>query len=154
MSSEINSGMKSQSSAGNIDIKSYIFKVLAYWQLFVITLVIAFIIAKFMNGYKEKLYSLNAVISVKAENNPLFSTGTNIAFNWGGSSDALETVKVVIRSRTHNEKVVDSLNFYIDYLIDGMYRKEDVYGKTPFIINLDKTKPQLYNKLIQIEVIA
>lgn len=142
------------STANSIDIKTYAFKVFSYWKLFVVTIIIGLIIAKFMNGYKEKVYSLNTVISVKEENNPLFSTGTNIAFNWGGESDAMGTVKVVLTSRTHNEKVVDALQFYIDYLKEGRYRLEDVYGSTPFKIVIEKDKPQLYNKLIKIEGIS
>ena len=61
------------SSAPNIDIKGYFFKVLAYWKLFLVTITIALIVAKFMNGYKAKRYSLDTTISVKEENNPLFS---------------------------------------------------------------------------------
>ena len=99
------------STQNSIDVKLYFFKVLAYWKLFIVTVIIGLIIAKFMNGYKEKIYSLNTVISVKEENNPLFSTGTNIAFNWGGESDAIGTVKVILSPRTHNEKGVDALKF-------------------------------------------
>ena len=137
----------------NIDIKSYIFKVISYWKLFLVTIVIALIIAKFMNGYKQKRYSLDTTISVKEENNPLFSTGTNLTFNWGGESNSLGTVKIILRSRAHNEKVVDSLQFYINYLKDGTYRKEDVYGKTPFKIKLQLDKPQIYGKQIKIEAV-
>ena len=136
----------------NIDVKGYVFKVLSYWKLFFVTIVIALIVAKFMNDYKTKVYNLNTVISVKEENNPLFSTGTNIAFNWGGASDAVETIKVVLTSRTHNEKVVRKLNFFINYLKEGRYRLEDVYGYTPFVVDLDTSKPQLYGQLIQVEI--
>ena len=145
---------ESNSHQNSIDIKSYAFKLLAYWKLFIITVIIGLIVAKFLNGYKEKVYSLSTVISVKEENNPLFSTGTNIAFNWGGESNEIGTVKVILKSRTHNEKVVKSLQFYIDYLKEGRYRLEDVYGSTPFNIKVELDKPQLYNKPIKIEGIG
>ena len=151
MSINNNSDNNQQNS---IDIKAYAFTILSYWQLFVVTIVIGLIVARFLNGYNEKIYSLNTVISVKEENNPLFSTGTNIAFNWGGESDAIGTVKVILGSRTHNEKVVDSLQFYIGYFKDGKYRLEDVYGKTPFDIKIDFDSPQLYSKLIKIEPLS
>ena len=79
-----------------------------------------------MNGYKQKRYSLSTMISVKEETNPLFSTGTNLTFNWGGASDLLETVKVILNSRSHTEKVVTKLRFYVEYLQDGRYFLEDV----------------------------
>ena len=61
---------------------------------------------------------------------------------------------VIFGSRTHNEKVVDSLQFYIGYFKDGKYRLEDVYGKTPFDIKIDFDSPQLYSKLIKIEPLS
>ena len=76
------------------DVKYYMFKVLGYWQLVVVTIIIALIVARFLNGYREKLYSMDTVVSIKEENNPLFSTGTNLTLNWGGASDLLETVKI------------------------------------------------------------
>ena len=137
------SKLNSASTQNNLDIKLYIFKVIAYWKLFLVTIIISLIVAKFLNGYKQKRYSLGTIISVKEENNPLFSTGTNIAFNWGGASDEIETVKVILKSRSHNEKVVKKLNFYINYLQEGRYRMEDVYGHTPFTVDLNIKKPQI-----------
>ena len=77
-------GLKNKTSKNkeNIDYKSFILYLLYYWKLFVITVITAIIIAKFMNGFLEEQYRLSSLISVKEETNPLFSTGTNIAFNW------------------------------------------------------------------------
>jgi len=136
----------------NIDLKSYVYKVISYWKLFFVAIVISLVIANFMNGYKPKKYSLSTVISVKEENNPLFSTGTNIAFNWGGASDEIETIKIILGSRSHNEKVVKKLNFFINYLKEGKYRLEDVYGYTPFTVDLKTDSPQLYGKLLKIDI--
>ncbi|WP_299064777.1 polysaccharide biosynthesis tyrosine autokinase [uncultured Polaribacter sp.] len=150
MDNKIN--FKAPTIQNSIDIKSYIYKIISYWKLFLVTIITALIIANFMSGYVEKKYSLNTIISVKEENNPLFSTGTNIAFNWGGASDEIETIKVILGSRSHNEKVVEKLKFYIAYLKEGRYRMEDVFGYTPFTVNLKTDKPQLYNKLIKVEI--
>ena len=117
-----------------------------------VTIIISCAVANFMNDYQQKKYNLSTTISVKEENNPLFSTGTNIAFNWGGASDEIETIKVIIGSRSHNEKVVRKLNFFINYLKEGSYRMEDMYGYTPFTVNLHTDKPQLYNKLLKVEL--
>lgn len=127
---------------------------MSYWKLFLVTVTISLIVARFLNGYKQKSYSLDTIISVKEENNPLFSTGTNIAFNWGGESNEMGTVKIILNSRSHNEKVIDTLQFYIDYLQEGRYRQDDVYGRTPFKIKIDIDKPQIFDKLIKIEVVS
>ncbi|MBL4605253.1 MAG: hypothetical protein JKY02_06230 [Flavobacteriaceae bacterium] len=153
MSNNSNISTSNSEQQSSFDVKYYIFKIFGYWQLFLVTIIIALIVARFMNGYRQKRFSLNTMISVKEENNPLFSTGTNLTFNWGGASDVIETVKVMLNSRSHNEKVVSELQFYVDYLQEGKYRKEDVYGKTPFRIKVDTTGYQLYGKLIKIETI-
>ena len=138
----------------HIDLRFYILKLISYWKLFSITILTALIVANFLNGYKQKKYTLSTIISIKEENNPLFSTGTNIAFNWGGASDEIESIKVILNSRSHNEKVVKKTSFFVSYLKEGEYRNEDIYGYTPFTVKLQTDKPQLLNKLLKIEIVG
>ncbi|PCH50531.1 MAG: hypothetical protein COC22_05755, partial [Flavobacteriaceae bacterium] len=135
------------------DIKDYLFRILANWKWFLFSIIIAFGIAYYFNISTEKIYGLQTTIAVKEKQNPLFSSGTNIAFNWGGVSDKVESIRKALISRTHNEKVVKELKFYIEYLKDGRFRTEDVYGKTNFVITLQPNQYQLLNKLIKIDFI-
>ena len=135
------------------DIKGYFFRVLSNWRLFLITIPIALAVAYYVNISTERIYSLHSTIAVKEKQNPLFSTGTNIAFNWGGVSDKVESIRRVLSSRSHNEKVVRELEYYIDYLRQGRFRVEDVYGDTPFLVKLKTDKFQFTNTIITIEFI-
>ncbi|MFK5957398.1 MAG: hypothetical protein QM495_00850, partial [Lutibacter sp.] len=135
------------------DIKDYIFRVLANWKWFLFAILIALGIAYYFNISAEKIYGLETTIEVKEKQNPLFASGTNIAFNWGGVSDKVESIRKSLISRTHNEKVVKELKFYIEYLKEGRFRKEDVYGKVDFEINLQPNQYQLLNTLIKINFI-
>lgn len=135
------------------DIKEYFFRILAYWKWFLITVPIGIAIAYYVNISAEKLYTLNASILVKEQQNPLFSTGTNIAFNWGGVSDKVESIRRYLRTRTHNEEVVKALQFYVEYLQEGRFRINDVYGNTPFNVVLEPNQYQLINTLIKIDFI-
>lgn len=135
------------------DIKDYLFRILANWKWFLFSIIIALGIAYYFNISTEKIYGLQTTIAVKEKQNPLFASGTNIAFNWGGVSDKVESIRKALISRTHNEKVVKELKFYIEYLKDGRYRTEDVYGKTNFVINLQPNQYQLLNTLIKIDFI-
>ena len=112
------------------DIKDYLIRIISNWKWFVLTIAIAMIIAFYVNLSSPKIYGLKATISVKEKSNPLFSSGTNIAFNWGGVSDQVESIRKALTTRSHNEKVVKELEFYIDYLKEGRFRNEDVYGET------------------------
>lgn len=138
----------------SFDIKEYLFKVLSYWKIFLITIVFALFIAKIVNMRSQKIYNLKSLITVNDEQNPLFSSSTNIAFNWGGPSDKVETIIAILKSRSHNEKVVNDLELYIDYLVDGNYRKKNIYGDVPFRINLDTLEYQLQGNDIKLEFIG
>ena len=141
-------------SKGSIsDIKKYIFRVLANWKWFLLTIPIALSFAHYKNISTQRIYGLNSTISIKEKQNPLFASGTSIAFNWGGTSDQVESIKRVLSSRSHNEQVLKDLQFYIQYLKEGRFRIEDAYGETPFVVRLEKDKFQLLNTIIKIDFI-
>src|SRR5690606_15885911 len=51
----------------------------------------------------------------------------------------------ILRSRSHNEEVVERLQFYINYQQDGEYQKVNAYGFTPFIVKADTAGFQALN---------
>ena len=130
------------------DFRGFIIKLLSYWPLFLISLAIAFGIAYYINVRKLPVYAISNVISIKDDQNPFFTSNTSLTFNWGGTTDKVNTALITLKSRTHNEKVVDRLQYYLNYLVDGKYQKEDAYKKTPFYIKVDTSQPQILNKHI------
>lgn len=133
------------------NIKDYIFRIVSNWKWFVSAIIIAMCAAYYVNLSTLKEYGLRTTILVKEKQNPLFSSGTNIAFNWGGVSDKVESIRKALITRSHNEKVVKELDFYIEYLEEGRFRFEDVYGSVPFKLKLQPNQFQLINTLIKIE---
>ncbi|AWG25355.1 polysaccharide biosynthesis tyrosine autokinase [Flavobacterium kingsejongi] len=137
----------------NFDFKGFLLKILSYWKWFIVSLIITFTIAYQINIRKEKIYGMESLIVIKDENNALFSSSTNLVFNWGGTSDKVQAVITTLKSRLHNEAVVQNLNFYIKYLKTGEYNLQDAYGEVPFYVVIDKTKPQLSGRLIKVRFI-
>lgn len=136
------------------DIKEYFFKIVDHWKLILITVLLGLIIANVVNRRAQRIYNLKSTITVSDEQNPLFTSSTNIAFNWGGPSDKVENIISILQSRTHNEKVVKRLKYYIEYYKEGKYRKEDIYGKNPFIVILDSLGYQLQGTFIQLDFLT
>ncbi|MDD5149978.1 MAG: polysaccharide biosynthesis tyrosine autokinase [Flavobacterium sp.] len=136
------------------DFKGFLIKIGSYWKWFLLSLLIAFTIAYEVNIRKEKIYGMETLISVKEETNPLFTSNTSLVFNWGGSSDQVQTISTTLQSRSHNELVVDKLQYYIGYLAQGKYNLVDAYGAVPFYVNIDKTKGQLAGKLISVKFLS
>ncbi|PBJ13890.1 polysaccharide biosynthesis tyrosine autokinase [Flavobacterium sp. ACN6] len=138
----------------NFDFKGLLLKIVSYWKWFLISLIIALTIAYQVNIRKEKIYGMQTMISIKEESNPFFTSNTSLVFNWGGISDQVNGISTILKSRSHNELVVDKLQFYIDYLEQGKYNLIDSYGAVPFYVNIDKSKGQLANALIKIKFLS
>lgn len=133
------------------DIKGFLIKLLGYWRWFVVCIILFMIIAYQINIRKEKIYALEALITIKEEKSPLLSSSTNVIFNWGGGSDKQQEVITMFTSRHHNEQVVEKLEYYIDYLSRNKYNYVDAYGNVPFYVELQKDKPQAMGQLIKIK---
>jgi len=138
----------------NFDFKGFLLKIASYWKWFLASLIVAFTIAYQVNIRKEKIYAMQTLISIKEESNPFFTSNTSLVFNWGGISDQVNGIKTILQSRSHNELVVNKMQFYIDYLQQGKYNLTDAYGAVPFYINIDKAKGQVVNTLIGIKFLS
>jgi len=136
------------------DFKGFLLKIGSYWKWFILSLLITFTIAYQVNIRKEKIYAMETLISVKEENNPLFTSNTSLVFNWGGTSDQVQAISTTLQSRSHNELVVDKLQYYISYLAQGKYNLVDAYGAVPFYVDIDKNKGQLAGSLIKIKFLS
>jgi uncharacterized protein involved in exopolysaccharide biosynthesis len=90
--------------------------------------------------FVKKKYTAWIRLFLKEESNPLFTSNTSLVFNWGGTSDQVQTITTTLQSRSHNELVVDKLQFYINYLVQGEYNLIDGYGSVPFHVTIDKSK--------------
>jgi succinoglycan biosynthesis transport protein ExoP len=138
----------------SFDFKGFLIKTLSYWKWFVLGLAVCMYTAYYINLRKQPLYSLDTTIAVQEQTNPLFTSNTSLTFNWGGTSDKVQSTATTLKSRSHNEIVVDKLDFYIDYTQQAEYYTKDVYGYTPFIIKIEKNKNQIYGSPIQVKVIS
>lgn len=138
----------------SFDFKGFLLKIASYWKWFLLSLVIALTIAYQVNIRKEKIYGMQTMIAIKEESNPFFTSNTSLVFNWGGVSDKVNGISTIFQSRSHNEQVVDKLQFYIDYLEQGKYNLIDSYGAVPFYVDIDKTKGQLANTLIAVKFLS
>lgn len=138
----------------SFDFKGFLIKTISYWKWFVVGLIIAFSIAHQVNVRKQKIYGIETTIAVKEENNPFFTSNTSLVFNWGGTSDKVQMISTTLKSRSHNELVVDRLEFYIDYLKQTKYFLQDVYGEVPFKVSIDKSKNQLLDQFVKVKMIT
>jgi hypothetical protein len=138
-------------SKNSFDFKSFLIKILSYWKWFIVSLIITFSIAHQVNIRKQKIYGIDTTIAIKEENNQLFTSNTSLIFNWGGTSDKVQSISTILKSRSHNEFVVNELNYFIDYFVKTDYYFQDVFGQVPFKIIPNKAENQLYQTFIKVK---
>ena len=136
------------------DFKGFLINTASYWKWFLFGLLFCLTVAYQVNIRKQKIYSLDTTIAIKEQDNPLFTSNTSLVFNWGGASDQVQNIATTIKSRSHNELVVDKLQFYIEYLKQQKYFVEDVYGSAPFTVNIDKSKNQILESPITVKFLS
>ena len=140
----------SESGTSSFDIKKFLFRALSYWKFFALLLAVGVFYVYQKNIREEFSYQLGTKISIEDDSNPLFTSSASLTFNWGGVTSKVQTTIVTLKSRSHHEKVVDRLEFYKSYLVQGRFRKQDIYKEAPFRFDHDYNFPQLINMPIQI----
>ncbi|TYB80175.1 polysaccharide biosynthesis tyrosine autokinase [Bizionia saleffrena] len=143
----------SESSPSTFDIKAFLYKTLSYWKLFILCIGIGLFIVYQQNIRTQQSYKLGTQISIEDDNNPLFSANTSLTFNWGGVSGKVKTIITTLQSRSHHEKVVDNLQFYITYLKQARFRKDDIYKAAPFTFTLLPNTSQVLNVPVRISIV-
>src|SRR5690554_5071975 len=132
------------------DFKGYLYSLLNHWPLFLISFIIAFATAYYINVRKLPIFLIENLVSIRDDQNPFFTTNTSLTFNWGGTTDKVNTSVITLKSRSHNEKVVDRLQYYLTYLREGKYQWLDAYKQTPFTVNVDTSQWQVLDVPIKI----
>lgn len=131
------------------DFRGFLYRLLHHWPLFLISILISFSVAYYINVRKLPIYKMENLVAIKDEQNPFFTTNTSLVFNWGGTTDKVNTSVITLASRSHNEKVVERLQYYLTYLRDGKYQQIDAYKQTPFFIEVDTMQPQMLDEQIK-----
>ena len=125
-----------------IDIKEIFFKLLSHWKLFFVVVVISLTISVIINRYATNIFRLSTLINIKESENPLATSSMNLMFKWGGTSELVQSHIAILKSRRHNLKVIDRLNLEVEYYSAGRVKMIKSYGKSPFIIEFDKSHVQ------------
>lgn len=137
-------------SAPAFDIKAFLLKALSYWKLFLICVGIGLFIVYQQNIRKQQSYKLSTKISLQEDKNPLFSSNTSLTFNYGGISGKVQTIINTLQSRSLHEQIVDNLQFYVTYLKQSRFRKDDIYKNAPFRFVVDTTQYQVLNTPVKV----
>ena len=133
-----------------IDLKKYLYLFLEYWYLFLLITFVTVGIAWFINSNQVREYKVAASLLIedeKSQVNP-WGTGTGGAdvtsgFGLFPSMKNLQNQTLILQSYSQVMRTIKALDFEVTYLKDELIRDKEVYHASPYIIEFDRSRPQL-----------
>lgn len=126
-------------SDDGINFKKLLSEVTRLWYLVVIGVAISLGVAYVINKFAIPEYSTFSHFHISNENNPL--SGVDLVIDPIGagkkSNGSVDKLVAVLKSRKHNEKVVDRLNLDISYFSNSGFVPLDIYKSSPFEVIVD-----------------
>ena len=117
-----------------INLKEELFKYLAHWRWFVLSVFVSLILAFLYLKFTPKSYSVSTKILIKDEKSNDLANQLS-AFSemslLGNSKNNIENEVEILKSRTLIYNTLDSLNLNIQYLDTSEVIEKDLYKKSP-----------------------
>jgi capsular exopolysaccharide synthesis family protein len=129
----------------SINIKAYLIKLLRYWYVYPITLLISFIIAFFIIKTKHPVYRVTTSILIKDEQS-LMDPETvlqNAVSPFSSADYKLQNEIQILKSYELTKRTIQQLDFSVSYFKEEKFLARELYKNTPFIVRFDPAHPQL-----------
>lgn len=129
-----------------------IFKMLEKWYLFAIFVVLALVIAFFVNRYAAPRYEATASLLIKTNNGMMSNLDMTTMFRGNGNEDFQNAIGT-IQSYTITKQTLKAMNMYVSYYQKLNFRYNDIYTDSPFEVMLDITKPQPTGLTLEVKML-
>lgn len=138
------------------DWKDWLFKILRYWYLFVIGVIIALCASYLKNRSWLPTYQTTGTILIEEYGGNRMSYGSQSLLQGFGVDPGYRNINnqvIMLGSYDLLCRVVDSLPFMnIDYKTIGRFKKRNLYTSTPIIIETTRIHPEAYGMNFQIQL--
>ena len=137
----------------SIDIRDFLLKMLGYWHYFVISLIVAIMLAFLINRVTTRVYQIKTTLLVQEEQSMLdakFAVGMNL-YN---SSYRLYNEIGILKSYTLTQRALKHLDFTVGYYTSQHMLERELYHECPFRVVLDSTTAQPLFTEIHIEILS
>jgi capsular exopolysaccharide synthesis family protein len=111
------------------DLKTEVFKYLPFWYLFVIGVIVALVGVNVYLRYQSNIYQSKTVIKLLDDSNSDFKMPTSGVNFFMRNKVNIENEKEIIKSNRLIAKVVQELQLYNQFFVEGNIRVSEVYGK-------------------------
>ncbi|WP_026474944.1 GumC family protein [Alkaliflexus imshenetskii] len=127
----------------NIDFKKLFFKILRYWYIYPVFILIALIAAFASYKTTVPLYriSVQLLISDAGEAAPRVGVGDNALPGISlGNQSHMENQLIILTSRRQIERTLRQLDFEVSYFRESIFRPQEIYNYSPFRVIIDSSE--------------
>ncbi|WP_083925254.1 GumC family protein [Flexithrix dorotheae] len=150
-----NTSYVNNSEEEQIDIKSFLYKILRKWYYFAILIPIFIGLGFLYLKVATPIYKVTSTIMIDDESGSTLSTqdifGDMGVFN---SKKNIENEIAILKSYKIVNNAVKTLDFTISYFEKNTFRLAEKYKTVPFKVNYDSSHSQIFEKLFYINFIA
>lgn len=137
----------------NIDIMDWVFKILRFWYLFVLAVIIAMGLALLQNRKWMPQYLSSGTIIIKEYTNSYGSQALMQGFGVDAGYKNVNNQVIMLSSYDLMCRVVDSLPFMkVDYITQGRFRTRNIYRKTPVLVEPEWVYAYAYGLLFELHL--
>lgn len=135
----------------NFNVKRFLFGYIKYWYLFLISLIVALLIARYYNWYATPIYRSSCRIILEDQN----AGGEDILkeLNDYKRNRNIENEIQILKSVSLISKAVKQLDLEETYILQGKIKSTELYTKCPFSIKSDTLYELAYFSELDIKVL-
>jgi len=127
-----------------IDIKALVLKYVQYWYYFVLSILFFGCIAFLNNRYTVPEYSVSTTLLIRDDNNTQLGAENLLeGLELFSGKKNLKNEIVILSSYSLCEKVIEELNLGISYYQHGFLQTNELFGNSPFKVEVDSSHLQL-----------
>jgi len=135
---------KQVSQGETIDIKALILKFAQYWYYFVLSILFFGCIAFLSNRYTVPEYTVSTTLLIRDDNNTQLGAENLLeGLELFSGKKNLKNEIVILSSYSLFEKVIEELNLGISYYQHGFLQSNELFGNSPFKVEVDSSHLQL-----------
>lgn len=137
----------------NIDIKVVLVKFWRYWPLFLLTIMLALMLAFAFNKYTPPIYQVSATVLIEEDKGNMNAQDL-LGFGIMGNNKNLENEIGLLKSYSLAYKTIEKLDFYVSYYYKENMITKELYQNAPIIVEFDDDYPQLIRTKFSIEILS
>lgn len=130
-----------QQEEPSIDIKQLIYIFLNNWFLFAGFVFVALVAAFLINHYTTKIYQTNGTVLIKEGRSNYDATAIMTSMAYGNFQN-IDNEIAILKSYSLSDRVVRKMNIEVTYMSKGRIQKVEQYKTAPYIVEIDRSKPQ------------